>query len=91
MTKKLKVDIYVPLSRCACDWQAFMDRVFNVLMPYIKEIDFDTKNSSSDETKKMNLPNQCVRIEGEVFTSLQRLKSSLPVLIESKKMNTDSN
>ncbi|MHA1698383.1 MAG: hypothetical protein ACTSWN_06050 [Promethearchaeota archaeon] len=91
MTRKLKVNIYVPMSCCACDWQGFMDRVFEVLMPYIKEIDFDTKDSSSDEAKKMKLPQQCVVIEGEVFISSYRLKSRLPALIESKRTNNISN
>ena len=48
---KLKVDIYVPLDACACEWDKFMNRVFVELTPYIKHIDFDTKNLNSEEAK----------------------------------------
>lgn len=83
--QKNRIDIYVPTSRCACDWQGFMDQVFEVLMPYIKEINFDTKNSESVEAKSRKLPIQCVVVGEEVFTSASALKTRLPVLIRNQK------
>lgn len=79
--EKLQVDIYAPTSRCACDWQLFMDRVFEVLMPYLKRINFETIDSDSEGAKKMKLPIECVVIGGEVFTSMDLLKKRLAELI----------
>ena len=79
--QKLKVDIYVPTSRCACDWEGFMNVVFETLMPHLKEIDFDTKNSESDEAKSRKLPIQCIVVGENVFNSASSLKAKLPALI----------
>nr|MDO8116098.1 hypothetical protein [Candidatus Sigynarchaeota archaeon] len=83
--QKLKIDIYVPTSRCACDWERFMNTVFEALMPYLKEIDFDTKNSESDEAKARKLPIQCIVVGDEVFNSASSLKAKLPALIRDHR------
>ena len=82
--RKVKVDIYIPMSRCACDWQGFMDKVFQVLLPYLKEIDFETKDSGSEEAKARKLPIQCVVVGEEVFPSTYGLKTRLPALVEKR-------
>ncbi|MFX0103818.1 MAG: hypothetical protein ACFFCS_29920 [Candidatus Hodarchaeota archaeon] len=33
--QKVKVDIYIPMSCCACDWQGFMDKFFQVLWEFL--------------------------------------------------------
>ena len=81
---KLKIGIYVPMGQCACDWQGFMDQVFEVLMPHLKEIDFDTKDSGSGEAKLRKLPSHCVVVGEEVFTAMQTLKNKLPSLIQNQ-------
>ena len=82
---KLKVDIYVPLDACACEWDKFMNRVFVELTPYIKHIDFDTKNLNSEEAKKHNISSKCVVINGEKkFTSSFILKKELPKILRAK-------
>lgn len=83
--RKLKVDIYVPTSRCACDWEGFMNVVFEVLMPHLKEIEFDTKNSESDEAKSKKLPVHCIVVGDEVFNSAGSLKVRLPALIQQNQ------
>ncbi|MBA7574422.1 hypothetical protein ES708_16228 [subsurface metagenome] len=67
---KLKVDIYVPLDACACVWDDFMNRMFEVLTPYMKKIDYDTKNLNSEEARKLKLHGNCVVVNGKIkFTS----------------------
>jgi len=84
-SEKLKVDIYVPLDACACEWDKFMNRVFVELTPYIKHIDYDTKNLNSDEARQLNLHNNCVVIEREIkFFSSFTLKKELPKLLKAK-------
>jgi hypothetical protein len=87
MTKengKLKVDIYVPLQVCSCQWQSFMNRVFEVLTPYMQYIEHETKSLHSDEAGKMNLFNKCVMIEGEKIPSVYKLKKKLPKMLKEK-------
>ncbi|MFX1501925.1 MAG: hypothetical protein ACFFDH_13255 [Promethearchaeota archaeon] len=84
-TDKLKVEIFVPLDACACEWDKFMNRVFIELTPYIKHIDYDTKNLNSDQARHLNLRNKCIVIDGEkIFTSSFTLKKELPNLLKTK-------
>jgi hypothetical protein len=82
---KLKVDIYVPLDACACEWDKFMNRVFVELTPYMKHIDFDTKNLNSEEAKNLNISGKCVVINGEKrFSSSFILKRELPKILKAQ-------
>jgi hypothetical protein len=82
---KLKIDIYVPLDACACEWDKFMNRVFVELTPYIKYIDYDTKNLNSVEARNLNLHNKCIVVDGEKkFSSSFTLKKELPKLLKAK-------
>ena len=82
---KLKVDIYVPLDACACIWDDFMNRMFKVLAPYIKNINYNTKNLNSDEARKLKLHGNCVVVNSKIkFTSSYLLKYKLPNLLKEK-------
>ncbi|MFW9906892.1 MAG: hypothetical protein ACFFFH_21485 [Candidatus Thorarchaeota archaeon] len=82
---KLKVDIYVPLDACACEWDKFMNRVFVELTPYIKYIDYDTKNLNSTEARDLNIRGKCIVVDGEKrFSSSFILKRELPKLLKAK-------
>lgn len=81
----MKVEIFVPLSICACRWDGFMNSVFNALTPYIKYIDFETKDIESDEAKERSIYKNCVLIDKEQrFTSSFNLKRALPKMLEKK-------
>lgn len=80
--KKLKLDIYVPLDACACEWDKFINRVFEVITPFIKFIKYDTKNLNSDEARNLNLHENCIVIDGyRKFTATYLLKKELPDLL----------
>ncbi|MFX1376712.1 MAG: hypothetical protein ACFFA0_12960 [Promethearchaeota archaeon] len=82
---RIKVDIYVPLDACACEWDKFMNRVFVELTPYIKYIDYDTKNLNSEEARNLNISNNCVVIDGEKKVSSSFiLKQELPKILKAK-------
>ena len=84
-SEKLKVDIYVPLDAGACEWDKFMNRVFVELTPFIKHIDYDTKNLNSIEAKQLNLHNKCIVVDGKkIFSSSFTLKKELPKLLKAK-------
>jgi len=84
---KLKVDIYVPLDACACVWDDFMNRMFEVLTPYMKNIDYNTKNLNSEEARKLKLYGNCVVIDGKKkFNVSYLLKKELPNLLKEKDL-----
>ena len=83
--EKLKVDIYVPLNVCACQWEQFMNLIFQVITPYKKHITFDTKNLDSEEARKLNLHGNSVVIDGnEIVTTSFVLKKKLPEILKAK-------
>ena len=83
--EKLKVDIYVPLNVCACQWEQFMNLIFQVITPYNKHITFDTKNLDSEEARKLNLHGNSVVIDGnEIVTTSFVLKKKLPEILKAK-------
>jgi hypothetical protein len=82
---KLKVDIYVPLDVCACEWDKFINRVFEAITPFIKYINYDTKNLNSDEARNLNLHGNCVVVDNQKkFTAAYLLKKELPNLLREK-------
>ena len=84
-TKKLSVDVYVPLNACECVWSQFMNLVFSALSPYMKHIRFETKNLDSDEARKLNLNGNCVVVDGtKKYITSFALKKDLPVLLKEK-------
>lgn len=65
---KVKVDIFIPVGACACQFARFMDKVFDVLVKYRDQVEFEIKSSFSDEAKKYKIGSKGVVINGtEVF------------------------
>jgi len=82
---KLKLDVYVPLDTCSCMWDGYMNRVFEVMTPYINLINFNTKSVNSDEAKSKNIYGNCVLIEDKhKLSSSCALKKRLPELLKEK-------
>ena len=82
---KLRVDIYVPLNACACEWSQFMNLIFSVITPYIKYIKHETKSLDSEEAREMGLFNKCVIVDGQKkYTTSYALKRDLPSLLKEK-------
>ncbi|MHA1196813.1 MAG: hypothetical protein ACTSRH_13070 [Promethearchaeota archaeon] len=82
---KVKIDIYVPLNVCACQWERFMNLVFNVLMKYKDYIKFETKNLDSEEARKLNLRGNSIVVDGsKIFTTSFALKQKLPEILKEK-------
>lgn len=82
---KVKVDIYVPLNVCSCQWEQFMNLVFSVLTKYNKYIKFETMNLDSEEARKLNLCGNSVIVDNDkIFTSSYTLKKNLPEILKEK-------
>lgn len=82
---KLKVDIYVPLNTCSCMWDNYMENVFKAMTPYIKYLNFKTKNVHSDEARANKVFGNCVVVDDKhKFTSSLSLKKQLPEILKQK-------
>jgi len=82
---KLHVDIYVPLGVCACQWETFMNSVFQALTEYKDLVQFETKNLQSDEARALNLHGNSIVVDGEkIITSAYAFKNKLPDLLKEK-------
>jgi hypothetical protein len=82
---KISVDIYVPLDACACEWDQFMNRAFEAITPYIKHIQYETKNLNSEEARNLNLHGNSIVINGsKKFTATYLLKKELPNILREK-------
>ena len=85
-TDKIQIDIFVPLNECACLWDQFMNKVFEVITPFMKHINFNTKNVNSEEAHQLNVRSNAVIINmGErKFTSPFTLQKELPQILHEK-------
>ena len=82
---KLKLDIYVPLEACSCQWTQFMNLIFSAITPYIKHITHETKSLNSGEARALNLTGKCVIVDNEKkYTTSYELKKDLPLILEQK-------
>jgi hypothetical protein len=83
--EKVKIDIYVPLNVCACQWEKFMNLVFQVITEYNKYIKFETKNLDSEEARNLNLHGNSIVIDGkEILTTSYALKQKLPTILKER-------
>ena len=90
INNRINLSIYVPLKECSCLWSPFMNSIFDVLMPYMKLINFETKDLHSPDAKQLKIGGKCVVVNaGEKrFTSPYRLRIELPKLLKEKGLIT---
>ena len=83
---KVHLDIFVPLNECACLWDQFMNKVFEVITPYMKHITFSTQNIYSEEARHLKVQSKSVVINGgeKRFTSPFTLQKELPRILSEK-------
>ena len=83
--EKLNIDIFVPLSACSCEWDKFMNTIFTVITPYMKNVDFQTKDLNSEEARNQGVFGNCVVVDGKTkFTNSNLLRKQLPLLLKER-------
>ena len=84
---KVKVDIFIPMGSCACQFSAFMDRVFNVLTKYRNQVEFDIKSSQSEEAREYKIGSKGLVVNGtEKFSEhfkTEKLEKTIQAAIEA--------
>jgi len=83
--EKLNIDIFVPLTACSCEWDKFMNSIFTVITPFMKNVDFQTKDLNSDEARNQGVFGNCVVVDGKTkFTNSNLLRKQLPLLLKER-------
>ncbi|MCK5343346.1 MAG: hypothetical protein KAR20_08070 [Candidatus Heimdallarchaeota archaeon] len=85
--KILQISVFVPLSACSCVFEKFLNRAFDILIPFKEHMDFEVKDITGPERSKYktNIGKETVMVEelgiedGNVvnrlfFTNLTELK-----------------
>ncbi len=91
----MNISVFVPLSACSCVFEKFLNRAFDILIPFKEHMDFEVKDITGPERSKFktNIGKETVMVEelgiedGNVvnrlfFTNLTRLKEYM-----AKKFN----
>ncbi len=63
---KMKVEVFVPLSSCACTFAPFMERVGRVTSRFKDTVEVQMKSMNSSEAKKYEIRDMCVIVDGAV-------------------------
>ncbi len=83
--KILNISVFVPLSACSCVFEKFLNRAFDILIPFKEHMDFEVKDIIGPERSQFKIGKETVMVEelgiedGNVvnrlfFTNLTELK-----------------
>ncbi len=75
---KPHLEIFVPLSACACAYQHYLDHVFEVMLPYKQLVTFEVKNAAGPDADKYEIFQSTVVVNGvEKFSQISELENYL--------------
>jgi len=74
---KVKVEVFVPLGSCVCNFAPLMEKVGRVTSRFKDLVEVQTKSTKSPEASKYGVQNICVIVDGEI---------KLPLDFEEKEL-----
>jgi hypothetical protein len=63
---KIKVEVFVPLGSCVCNFAPLMEKVVHVTLKFKDSVEVQTKSIKSSEASKYGVQDTCVVINGKV-------------------------
>ena len=63
---KVKVEVFVPLASCVCNFAPLMEKVGRVTSKFKDLVDVQTKSTKSSEASKYGIQDMCVVVNGEI-------------------------
>jgi hypothetical protein len=63
---KIKVEVFVPLGSCVCNFAPLMEKVVHVTSKFKDSVEVQTKSIKSSEASKYGVQDTCVVINGKV-------------------------
>jgi hypothetical protein len=75
----VKIILFVPLGACSCTYQNFIDRAWDVMMPFNAKLDVEMKDVSSPEGDAHDVFQNTILVleDGTKFTSTDKFKQYL--------------
>ena len=66
---KVKVEVFVTLGSCVCDFAPLMEKVGRVTSKFKDLVEIQTRSTTSPEAAKYGISDMCVIVEGEIKLS----------------------
>jgi hypothetical protein len=63
---KVKVEVFVPLGSCVCDFAPLMEKVGHVTSKFKDLVEVQTKSTKSSEASKYGILDMCVVVDGKI-------------------------
>ncbi len=67
---KVRVEVFVPLGLCVCDFAPFMEKVGHVTSKFKDMVEVQMKSTKSPEASKYGIQEICVIVDGKTKLSL---------------------
>ena len=63
---KVKVEVFVPLGSCVCNFAPLMEKVGQVTSKFKDLVEVQTKSTKSSEASKYGVQDMCVIVNGKI-------------------------
>lgn len=63
---KVKVEVFVPLGSCVCNFAPLMERVGHVTSKFKDLVEVQNRSTKSSEASKYGVQDMCVVVDGEI-------------------------
>ncbi|MDH5451563.1 MAG: hypothetical protein OEX77_11850 [Candidatus Bathyarchaeota archaeon] len=66
----IKVEVFVPLGSCVCNFAPLMEKVGQVTSKFKDLVEIQTKSTKSSEASKYGVQNTCIVVDGKITLPL---------------------
>ena len=66
-SKKVKVEVFVPLGSCICNFAPLMEKVGQATAKHKDLIDVQVKSTKSSEASKYGVQDTCIVVNGKII------------------------
>jgi len=63
---KVKVEVFVPLGSCVCNYAPLMEKVGHATSKFKDLVEVQTKSTNSPEASKYGVQDMCVVVDGKI-------------------------
>lgn len=84
---KVKVEVFVPLGSCVCNFAPLMEKVGHVTSKFKDLVDVQTKSTKSSEASKYRVQGMCVIVDGKIILPSDFQEKELENAISKSSQN----
>jgi hypothetical protein len=81
---KLKIEVFVPLGSCICDYAPFVEKVMNIASKFKDQVNIEMKAANSLDASKYDVKGLSIVIDGSVKLSADFDEKELEEIIKGK-------